>query len=112
MQIIYTRQAVCLLSLFFFVQTMHAQNCWSPLGNGVGTISQTNNRLNGAGIMTNYNGKLIVSGLFDTVSGSAIKNIAAWDGVSWSSLGSVITVSQNNHPKISTMAVYNYRWPV
>jgi hypothetical protein len=38
--------------------------------------------------MTVYNGKLIVGGYFSTAGGNPASSIAAWDGTSWTPLGS------------------------
>jgi hypothetical protein len=53
------------------------------------TIANYNGGLNGpVTALTVYDGKLIVGGDFTTAGGIAVNHIAAWDGQSWSPLGS------------------------
>lgn len=57
---------------------------WSALGTGIEGIS-------GIGLLfalTVYDGQLIAAGIFDTAGGVSANNIAAWNGTSWSALGS------------------------
>ena len=65
------------------------------------TIANFNGGLNGSvTALTVYDGKLIVGGGFTSAGGIAVNGIAAWDGTSWSPLGSgmaagVLTVYDN-----------------
>lgn len=61
-------------------------NRWDSLGKGI-TISH-NVPNGGVNSMIVYNGKLIAAGAFDSADGMPAKNIAQWDGTSWSPLGS------------------------
>ena len=72
-----------LLIQFLFVQQINAQNCWAPLGSGIGTPTDPG----GIFVSTIYNGNLIVAGQFDTAGGVPAANIAQWNGTSWSALG-------------------------
>jgi len=55
------------------------------------TIALAGGGLNGAvTAMTVYDGKLIVAGEFTTVGGIPANHIAAWDGSSWSALGTSV----------------------
>jgi hypothetical protein len=76
---------------------------WSALGNGV--IS-TDNGIAGVGALLDYKtstgSKLVVGGHFTLAGNVQVKHIAAWDGVTWSPLGSGVLSPQN--PSISTLA--------
>lgn len=48
------------------------------------------------GQLTVYNDKLYFSSSFDSINNIAAKNIAAWDGVSWTALGSGLTNPPNH----------------
>jgi len=94
--------------LLFQFNTTQAQNCWSSLGAGVGTTSGYSSVV----AITEFNGKLIATGQFDTVGGNIpANNIAAWDGTSWSTLGSGISLSSSSiighTTTINAMTVYN-----
>lgn len=73
---------------------------WSPFGSGmIGRYPQYNRIL----ALTVYNDRLIAGGLFTSVGGITVNYIAAWDGISWSALGSgmdmdvyALTVFNNN----------------
>ena len=59
---------------------------WSPLGLGISMLGYT-------GLvyaLAIYDNQLIVGGWIDSAGGVAANNIAAWDGTSWSPLGSGI----------------------
>ena len=75
------------------------QTCWSALGTGVGSTPYA---------LTEYNGNLIAGGFFSTAGGAAAKNIAQWNGSSWSTLGSGL----NTNPgffgtSVTSFATYN-----
>lgn len=77
---------------------------WVSLGGGVNTTST----VQGVYSMKVYNNKLYVGGMFTSVSSSSInvKNIAVWDGSTWSPIinsGSGIDISGN----VTSMCVYN-----
>ncbi len=104
----YTRISVtALLLIQFILLRVNAQNCWSPLGSGIGTPA------NPGGVFTStvYNGNLIVAGAFDTVGGIPAANIAMWNGTSWSALGSGIKFRTHvwNYTGgiVHSLAVYN-----
>ena len=76
---------------------------WVP---EVGVVDTRNN---GIIAMTVFDNKLIVAGLFDnTVNGSPVQNIAAYNGSSWSYLGNSGT-SQGTDGVIRTLAVVGNR---
>ncbi len=60
---------------------------WSDVGGGI----RFNNSSGGAGSyissMAVYNNALHVVGLFDTAGVTVVRNLAKWDGVSWSDVG-------------------------
>jgi hypothetical protein len=58
---------------------------WSPLGTGL-FAPQGISPL--ASALAEYDGKLIAAGYFTIAGGVAVNSIAAWDGSSWSPLGS------------------------
>jgi hypothetical protein len=98
--------------LLFLFNTTQAQNCWSSVGAGIGNFSfnfNTNFYNNQVSVMTPYNGNLIVAGTFDTVGGNIqAKDIASWNGSSWSAIGSGLTGSYvHGTPGITSMVVYN-----
>ena len=81
---------------------LQAQNCWSPLG------SSTYNCVIVS--IGSYNNDLIVAGVFDSIGGKAAFNIAAWDGSSWSSLGTGLTINPSHSITlawVSSLVVYN-----
>jgi len=51
--------------------------------------------------LTGYNNQLIAGGLFTTAGGTSANKIAAWDGSSWSALGS------GTNYGVSALTVYN-----
>ncbi|PCH94490.1 MAG: hypothetical protein COB85_05580 [Bacteroidetes bacterium] len=55
----------------------------------------------GLGSIINYNNQLIFAGSFDTINGVPANNIAKWDGVNWTALGSGISSGTYS------MAVFN-----
>lgn len=62
---------------------------WSAVGSGEGATDESGNSgwLHTVAV---YDGKLVIGGDFDFVDGVAAKNIAAWNGTSWSALGTGI----------------------
>lgn len=62
---------------------------WRAVGTGL--LVSLNNTLGFARAMQAHNGSLIVGGAFDRAGGSVANNIAAWNGTSWSALGSGAT---------------------
>jgi hypothetical protein len=59
---------------------------WSPLGQGVSSFFY----IPSVYTLTVYNADLIVGGVFDTAGVTPARNIARWNGSTWSSLGSGI----------------------
>jgi len=55
---------------------------WSPLGSGIAASAP-----NSVQAVMPYGDALIVAGTFQNAGGGAAINIAAWDGIGWSSLG-------------------------
>lgn len=107
MKTIYIR---LLAASFLLIQLnfTYAQVCWSQLGGGIGTASGYSSVI----AITEFNGKIIVTGSFDTVGGNVpANNIASWDGTSWSALGGGITLSDlqviGHTTTINAMTVYN-----
>jgi hypothetical protein len=80
-------------------------NAWSSIVNKL----VSNNF--GPGIikaLTVYNNKLIAAGAFDTINGVPARNIAQWDGVTWSPLGSGINIIYNGyHRFVEALTIYN-----
>jgi hypothetical protein len=70
---------------------------WSPLGSGMGSPDNSSTVF----ALVVYEDKLVVGGGFSTAGGVSAKNIACWDGISWSPLGSGIV----GHAR--TLTVYN-----
>ncbi|MEO6305852.1 MAG: T9SS type A sorting domain-containing protein [Bacteroidia bacterium] len=60
----------------------------------------------GAGSFTTFNNKLIVGGSFTIAGGNAAQNIAAWDGINWSTLGQGLN-GTNGPFIVSALTVYN-----
>ncbi|MBL0072244.1 MAG: hypothetical protein IPP34_10770 [Bacteroidetes bacterium] len=54
--------------------------------------------------MTEFNGNLVIGGMFSSVNGTAATNIALLTGTNWSSLGSGLTGSQG---RVSTLSMYH-----
>jgi len=57
---------------------------WSALGSGI----EGEGMAESVDILKEYDGVLIVGGYFSTAGGASANHIAAWDGSSWSALGS------------------------
>ncbi|MBN1575655.1 MAG: hypothetical protein JW913_03835 [Chitinispirillaceae bacterium] len=64
---------------------------WSALGSGVSLRTKSHPYVKA--LAFDDSGNLYVGGLFDTVSGTAAKRIAVWNGDTWSALDSVTTYS-------------------
>lgn len=96
---------VWLLALILSVQQTRAQNCWAPLGAGVGN----NPDYDGVTAMASFNGNLVVGGFFDSIGNIAANGVASWNGTSWSAMGQGINTLFNNNSYISlnALAVYN-----
>lgn len=70
-------------------------SAWSGAGNGItgtGTGSALT-RVTGLGL---YYGDLVVGGVFSTAGTTAARNIALWDGTTWSNLNAGIKLFPNN----------------
>ena len=74
-------------------------NSISPSLPGVGGLSGQGQVL--ASIV--YDGKLIVGGNFETAGDVIAKGIAAWDGSSWSALGTGVSF------EVEALTVYTYK---
>jgi hypothetical protein len=72
-------------------------SAWVRLGGGLSNTSSAAR----VHCMAEYNGRLIVGGLFNKAGATTVANIAAWDGSGWSKLGAGTT----NY--ITCMAVWN-----
>ncbi|MFA6046313.1 MAG: hypothetical protein WC718_15115, partial [Phycisphaerales bacterium] len=70
---------------------------WAPFGSGVGGGSYQNPRVSALVVMPN--GNLIAGGYFTTAGGAACSNIARWNGVMWTPLGS------GTHTSVEALAV-------
>jgi hypothetical protein len=85
---------------------------WSSIANNLRATSW-NLQPQGQGqifSLTVYNNKLIAAGRFDTINGVAAKNIAQWDGTSWSPLGTGIAMTYSNSyydKQVSALTVFN-----
>jgi hypothetical protein len=104
MKKIYFAQA---LVIFLFIQisvALNAQNCWSPVGQGVGQSSA-----DALAIMTPFNGSLIAGGHFAKVGSVTANNIASWNGTTWTPLGTGINELPvgNYYYDVVALAVYN-----
>lgn len=75
---------------------------WSALGSGIVVTPATVERIQA---IVEYNGSVYAGGSFSIAGGTAVRNIARWDGQSWSAVGSSSLV--NGGPaSVSSMAVY------
>jgi hypothetical protein len=88
-----------LFALFLFLRdnTYSQYYGWSPVGSltsGYGTNGYIN-------AITNYNGNLIVAGLFTQVGNMSASNIALWNGFMWQALGPGL------NGEVYALAVYN-----
>lgn len=64
---------------------------WSPVGTGI-AYENTNQYIFSSGVyaLTNYGPDLCAGGVFDTAGNTSANNIALWDGLTWSNLGTGI----------------------
>ncbi|CAN5511727.1 hypothetical protein BH10BAC5_BH10BAC5_16490 [soil metagenome] len=76
-------------------------NNWSPLGSSA--INGTNGIIKTVSL---YNGNIIAAGGFTNAGAIAARNIAMWDGTSWSPLGTGLG-SPSGTDTIYALAVYN-----
>lgn len=62
---------------------------WSPLGGGLGgaSLAMDDEFVSAAG---SFGDRLVAAGRFSTASGTAVNNIAQWDGARWTPLGNGI----------------------
>jgi hypothetical protein len=75
---------------------------WDSVGSGIG--HSVYNITAYVLALEEYNSELYAAGLFSYVSGSTIRNIARWNGSSWSDVGNAFT---GGGVVCSTMTVYN-----
>lgn len=61
---------------------------WENLADSFVVEPTANFDLQGIQAMKVYNGKLVVAGLFKSVNGLEVNNIAAWNGAQWETMGS------------------------
>ena len=75
---------------------------WSALGSGIVVTPST-----GEGIraIVEYNGLVYAGGLFSIAGGTAVRNIARWDGQRWLAVGSS-ALANGGPASVSSMAVY------
>lgn len=69
---------------------------WSNLNNGVSGGAPTSVKA-----MVYYNGNLVVAGNFNNADGLTANNIAIWDGVNWSTMGT------GTNGEVRSLAVFN-----
>ena len=72
---------------------------WIPLGSGISDYGCVY-------ALTVFNGELIAGGPFTTVDGVSCSNIAKWDGLSWTPLGSGVR-DGGEGPIVNALAVFN-----
>ena len=75
---------------------------WAPLGSGM-SISSGSSVVRALAVLPN--GDLIVGGRFTTAGGIPANNIARWNGVSWSALGSGLAFQGNSSVQVNALAV-------
>ncbi len=73
---------------------------WNALGVGLTGKSENNNPVSVDALVV-YNGNLYVAGYFDSAGGRPARNIAMWNGTSWSAVGSGCDST------VSALAVFN-----
>lgn len=94
------RLNVSALSNVAFTRTLPCIYCWLPLGSGVGGTGEEHPYVSSLAV---YDGRLVAGGSFVSAGGVAARNIAAWDGDSWTPLGPGID------GPVNALAVYNGR---
>ena len=77
---------------------------WSALGSGFTPRPGSTVSIAGLG---SYNGQLIAAGSFATAGGTPANGIAAWNGVSWSPLGSGVSNDPTGMVAVQALAVYD-----
>jgi trimeric autotransporter adhesin len=60
---------------------------WQNLADSFGLSANPNFDIQGIHTTAVYKGRLIVAGLFETINGDTVNNIALWDGGKWAKLG-------------------------
>jgi len=73
---------------------------WNTLGSGLTGIGSFSYPVS-VNTLVVYNGNLYAAGHFDSAGGSPARNIAMWNGTSWSAVGTGINGG------VSTLSVYN-----
>lgn len=68
------------------------------------TLGGRTNYEQGISTLASFDGQLIAGGHFDTIDGVNANNIAAWNGSSWSAVGSGIG---GNYPSVNALCIYN-----
>ena len=56
--------------------------------------------------MIEFNGKLIVGGRIKVAGSTRVNNIAAWDGINWTALGTGVTGYEYSMPEVRSLAIF------
>lgn len=93
-----------LFTIISFVSISMCSQNWMPLNTGV-ISAPTMSCSPQVNAFTVYNNQLIIGGNFNVAGGNSTSNIAAWDGVSWSTLNSGLP--NYYFGGVKALAVYN-----
>ena len=95
-----------------YIVRWNGQN-WNSVGTGVDTTSLTNPSLSpspGVYAIKKYNERLYIGGRFDIAGNDTVNNIAKWDGMNWSGLGTGVKTTDfvfYDDPIVFAMEVYD-----
>jgi hypothetical protein len=79
---------------------------WSTFGRGA--ISTNSAAVASVSSLVVFNGNLYAAGMFDSIGGVAARNVAEWNGTTWSALGKgVYAVPSGNVDGAASLCVYN-----
>jgi trimeric autotransporter adhesin len=76
---------------------------WSELGSGVGWTGNFPPRRQYVTAITSYDGAIYVGGWFNRAGGATANQVARWDGISWSGIGSGL---ERIEPGVNSMAIF------
>ncbi len=78
---------------------------WATWGDELGGGVSRNGNYGHVTCVTQFQGDLIVGGLFDLAGTTTVTNVARWNGVSWSAMGDNLLGDEWNSPPVENLSV-------